>query len=84
MIHKYKEDLNDSLSYISEFDLEAENDNLDDDSFNSSSFDESDVEEIEIKSRIKKNIFENDQENDKKLEKEWHNIKEQLLNGKEA
>ena len=45
MINKYDEDLNSDLSFISEFDLEEENEN--DNSFNSS-FDENSVEEIDI------------------------------------
>ena len=51
MLNKYDEDLNSSLSFISEFDLE--NDNEDDNSFNSS-FDDNSVEEIEIVSKVKK------------------------------
>ena len=43
MLNKYEEDLNSSLSFISEFDLENEG-NENDDSFNSS-FDENSVEE---------------------------------------
>ena len=46
MINKYEEDLNSSLSFISEFDLENEG-NENDNSFNSS-FDENSVEEIDI------------------------------------
>ena len=46
MLNKYDEDLNSSLSFISEFDLENER-NENDDSFNSS-FDENSVEEIDI------------------------------------
>ncbi len=46
MLNKYEEDLNSSLSFISEFDLENEG-NENDDSFNSS-FDENSVEEIDI------------------------------------
>ena len=46
MLNKYEEDLNSSLSFISEFDLENER-NENDDSFNSS-FDENSVEEIDI------------------------------------
>ena len=46
MINKYDEDLNSDLSFISEFDLEQE-ENENDDSFNSS-FDENSVEEIDI------------------------------------
>jgi hypothetical protein len=51
MLNKYDEDLNSSLSFISEFDLE--NDNEEDNSFNSS-FDDNSVEEIEIVSKVKK------------------------------
>ena len=46
MINKYDEDLNSDLSFISEFDLEQE-ENENDNSFNSS-FDENSVEEIDI------------------------------------
>ena len=52
MINKYDEDLNSSLSFISEFDLENE-ENEKDNSFNSS-FDEHSVEEIEITNKRKK------------------------------
>ena len=52
MINKYDEDLNSSLSFISEFDLENE-ENEKDNSFNSS-FDEHSVEEIEIANKRKK------------------------------
>ena len=52
MINKYDEDLNSSLSFISEFDLENE-ENEKDNSFNSS-FDENSVEEIEISDKKKK------------------------------
>jgi len=51
MLNKYDEDLNSSLSFISEFDLE--NDNEDNNSFKSS-FDNDSVEGIEIISKIKK------------------------------
>ena len=51
MLNKYDEDLNSSLSFISEFDLE--NDNEDNNSFKSS-FDDDSVEGIEIISKIKK------------------------------
>ena len=50
MINKYDEDLNSDLSFISEFDLEEENEN--DNSFNSS-FDENSVEEIDIIKKMK-------------------------------
>ena len=52
MINKYDEDLNSSLSFISEFDLENE-ENEKDNSFNSS-FDGNSVEEIEIIDKKKK------------------------------
>ena len=52
MINKYDEDLNSSLSFILEFDLENE-ENEKDNSFNSS-FDENSVEEIEIIDKKKK------------------------------
>ena len=51
MINKYDEDLNSSLSFISEFDLENEQ-KIKDDSFNSS-FDENSVEEIDIIKKAK-------------------------------
>ena len=51
MLNKYDEDLNSSLSFISEFDLE--NDNEENNSFNSS-FDDNSVEEIEIITKTKK------------------------------
>ncbi len=50
MINKYDEDLNSDLSFISEFDLEEENEK--DNSFNSS-FDENSVEEIDIIKKTK-------------------------------
>ena len=52
MINKYDEDLNSSLSFISEFDLEND-ENDKDNSFNSS-FDDNSVEEIEIIKKSKK------------------------------
>ena len=50
MINKYDEDLNSSLSFISEFDLENE-ENGNNDSFNSS-FDENSFEEIDIAKKV--------------------------------
>ena len=50
MINKYDEDLNSDLSFISEFDLEEENEK--DNSFNSS-FDENSVEEIDLVKKMK-------------------------------
>ena len=52
MINKYDEDLNSSLSYISEFDLE--NDENDNDNSFDSCFDENSVEEIDIIKKEKK------------------------------
>ena len=50
MINKYDENLNPDLSFISEFDLE-EDFNKSNDSFNSSDNDDSEIEQIEIKTR---------------------------------
>ena len=52
MINKYDEDLNSSLSFISEFDLE--NDENDNDNSFDSCFDENSVEEIDIIKKEKK------------------------------
>ena len=52
MINKYDEDLNSSLSYISEFDLE--NDENDNNNSFDSCFDENSVEEIDIIKKEKK------------------------------
>jgi hypothetical protein len=79
MINKFDENLNTSLSYISEFDLEADEDELDK-SFNSCDSENS-VERIEIfEKNNKKNIYEDDEEHNTKLEKEWNDIQELLLN----
>ena len=51
MINKYEEDLNSNLSFISEFNLEEDN-NRNNDSFDSC-FDQNSVEEIEIIKTIK-------------------------------
>jgi hypothetical protein len=81
MIDKYDENLNNSLSFISEFDLEGEDNNLND-SFDSCHDDNSVIEEIDITSKTKKNIFDykDDEEDNKQLEKEWNDIKDFLLN----
>ena len=79
MINKYDENLDSSLSFISEFDLENRENNLDN-SFCSSSNEES-CEQFEIKT-ISKDIIEKDKEYNLKLEKEWNDIQELLL-GKE-
>jgi hypothetical protein len=85
MIDKYDENLNPSLSFISEFDLEEEDDKENDSSFNSLDNDNSvEVEHIEIleKNRKNANNEEDDEEHNTKLEKEWEDIQEFLLNNK--
>ena len=78
MIKKYDENANDSLSFISEFDLEEDENKLND-SFSSSANDENSVVQIEIKTKTNK-IYNNDNEEfDFELEKEWNDIKELLL-----
>ena len=84
MINKYDEYLNSSLSFISEFDLEKEeiDDNNFDDSFDSCGHDDSEIEQIEIQN-INRQIVKyknDDEENDVKLEKEWNDIQNFLLN----
>ena len=84
MINKFDENLNTSLSFISEFDLEDdenENENEKDKSFNSSDNDER-VEQVDIYNKNKRIIsfVENDEELNTKLEKEWYEIQELLLN----
>ena len=84
MINKYDENLNPDLSFISEFDLE-EDLKKSNDSFNSSDNDDSEIEQIEIKNRTSKIIYENENEiveNDIELEKEWDDIQNFLLNKK--
>ena len=79
MINKFDEYLNSSLSFISEFDLEEENEN--DNSFNSIDNDDS-VEQIEItqKTGHKTPNDQDDEEHNTRLEKEWEDIQELLLN----
>ena len=84
MIDKFDENLNSSLSFISEFDLEEEDDKEMDNSFNSLDNDNS-VEQIEISKKINKknkDEEEEDEEHNTKLEKEWEDIQEMLLNNK--
>ena len=78
MVNKYDEKLNDSLSYISDFDLEE--DEKINDSFNSSD-DENYVEEIEIKTKTNKIVYDKaeNKEIESELEKEWFDIKQLLL-----
>ena len=84
MINKYDENLNSSLSFISEFDLEDDDNKIDDDSFDSCIHDDSEIEQIEIK-KSSKNVLDNiieDEESNIKLEKEWNDIQDFLLNKK--
>jgi len=82
MINKYDENLNSSLSFISKFDLEEDDeDNQNDDSFNSCEHDDSEIEQIEIKNSSKQVLKDNiDEDGDIKLEKEWNDIQNFLLN----
>ena len=79
MINKYDENLNSSLSFISEFDLEEDNEK--DISFNSLENDNS-VEQIDIVDINKTKELDKieDEEHKTKLEKEWKDIQELLLN----
>ena len=79
LCNKYEEYLNHSLSFISEFDLE-DDENEKDNSFDSLNDDKS-VEQIEIFSKNgRKCSFDKDDEELKiKLEKEWNDIKDLLL-----
>ena len=78
MINKYDENLNDSLSFISEFELEEENEN--ESSFNSIDNDDS-VEQVEITNKNKKKTSSfQEEEYNSKLEKEWEDIQYLLLN----
>ena len=81
MINKFDENLNSSLSFISEFDLEDDEKETDN-SFNSMDNDNN-VEEIHIfEKNNKKNIIDKDEdeEHNTKLEKEWNDIQQLLLN----
>ena len=82
MINKFDENLNTSLSFISDFDLEEEVNVKKNDSFNSCDNDGSCIEEIEIKTKINKISIVNleKEEIDFEFEKEWKIIKESLLN----
>ena len=73
MINKYYENLDLSLSFISEFDLEEDNKNDMNESFKSSDSEVYCEEQIEIKTVTKK-ITSDDEENDIKLKKEWNEI----------
>ena len=77
MINKYDENINDSLSFISDFDLEEDKNKLND-SFSSCDNNENSVEQIEIKTKTNK-INNDNEEFNFELEKEWNDIKESLL-----
>ena len=81
MINKFDENLNSSLSFISEFDLEEDEDDNNNNSFDSLDNEES-VEQIEIlsKNNKKKTDYKDDEEYNSKLEKEWEDIRKLLLN----
>ena len=81
MINKFDENLNSSLSFISEFDLEEDEKDKNNNSFDSLDNEES-VEQIEIfsKNNKKKPDDKDDEEYNSKLEKDWEDIRELLLN----
>ena len=90
MVNKYYE--NDSLSFISEFDLE-EDDKKQNDSFSSCENDDNSLEEIQIVSNSHKRIScdyiyqkkeEVEDEFDLDLEKDWKEIRDMVLNKKET
>ena len=76
MINKYDESLDSSLSFISEFDLESKENNFENSFFSSSN--EESCEQFEIKT-ITKDLTDKDKEYNLKLEKEWNDIQELLL-----
>ena len=79
MVKKYDENLNNSLSFISDFNLEK--DLKLNNSFNSCDNDDS-IEEIEIKTKTKKII--NNNVFDIEFEKEWDDITKLLLKNKSS
>ena len=90
MVNKYHE--SDSLSFISEFDLE-EDETKQNDSFSSCENDDNSIEEIQIMSKSHKRIScdyiyqkkdEVEDEFDLDLEKDWKEIKDMILNKKET
>ena len=85
MVNKFDENLNSSLSFISEFDLEAEENKYNNNSFDSSDNEEN-IEEIDIisKNNKKKSDAKEDEEFNSKIEKDWMDIKELLLNKKSS
>ena len=84
MVNKYDENLNTSLSFISEFDLEEDGEKQND-SFNSCDED-SCIEEIEIKTKSNKRILDDieNEEFNSELEKDWDDIQNILLKNKSS
>ena len=80
MINKYDENFNSSLSFISEFDLEEDEEYKNDDSFDSFAHNDSELEIIEIQCSNKQVNDKLDESNDIELEKEWNDIQNCLLN----
>jgi len=80
MINKFDENLNSSLSFISEFDLEEDEENKNDESFDSFAHNDSELEIIEIKCPTNKVNDKLDENNDIEFEKEWEDIQTFLLN----
>ena len=79
MINKYDENLNSSLSFISQFGLEEDVNNLAE-SFDSSNNENNCEEQIEIKTSSKYVFQDKDKETNERLDKEWNDIKNFLLN----
>ena len=80
MINKFDENLNSSLSFISEFNLEEDEKELDS-SFNSCDSDNS-VEQIDIMDKSKNKILDEKEEEEhrSKLEQDWNDIQNLFLN----
>ena len=80
MINKFDENLNSSLSFISEFNLEEDEKELDS-SFNSCDSDNS-VEQIVIMDKSKNKILDEKEEEEhrSKLEQDWNDIQNLFLN----
>ena len=79
MIKKFEENLNSSLSFISEFDLEEENEKCLNESFISSDEENNCEEQIQIKSSTKQLSIYVEEEKDKEFENDWKDIEESLL-----
>ena len=86
MVNKYQE--SDSLSFISDFDLE-EDDAKQNDSFSSCENEDNSIEEIQIVSKSHKRIscdyiYQNKDEDEIDFEKDWKEIKDMILSKKET